>query len=199
MEKLLIATKNKGKVKDFKGLFSRYGIEVYSLLDLEDEIPDVEETGSTFEENAALKAETIAGLFQMPVLADDSGLEVAALDGRPGIYSARYAGEEKSDQANIEKVLQELQEVPDEQRTAQFVCVLALAQPGKDTMFKRGTCKGTIIRNPRGNNGFGYDPVFVPSGYEETMAQLQPEDKNKISHRHHALVQLEAWLKERTK
>lgn len=195
MNSIFIATRNKGKVNDFQKLFSSYQIEVKSLLDNLD-LPDVEETGSTFEENAALKAETIAAHLQTPVLADDSGLMVDVLDGRPGIYSARYAGEEKSDLENLKKVLQELEEVSDEARTARFVCVLAVAIPNQQTLFKKGFCEGEIAKHPKGDNGFGYDPIFIPNGYNKTMAELSQEEKNKISHRHQALLQLDSWLKE---
>ncbi|SDM97462.1 XTP/dITP diphosphatase [Sediminibacillus halophilus] len=196
MEQLIIATKNKGKVKDFRNLFSKYDITIKSLLDLEENIPDIEETGKTFEENAALKAETIAERFSLPVLADDSGLEVDALGGRPGIYSARFAGLEKSDQANIAKLLEELKGVPEEERTARFVCVLAVARPGQPTIFKRGSCEGRIANHPIGENGFGYDPVFYPNGLIKTMAELSSEEKNQISHRKNAIVQLEKWLQD---
>ncbi|SDK41638.1 XTP/dITP diphosphatase [Sediminibacillus albus] len=196
MEKMIIATKNKGKVQDFKELFSKYGIEIKSLLDLEESIPDIEETGDSFAENAAIKAETISKMFSLPVLADDSGIEVDALDGRPGIYSARYAGEEKNDQANIAKLLNELSTVPLDKRTARFVCVLAVARPGQSTIFKRGTCEGNIANEPHGNNGFGYDPVFYPKGSDKTMAQLSSQEKNTISHRKNAIIQLEKWLKD---
>ncbi|QTM99995.1 XTP/dITP diphosphatase [Sediminibacillus dalangtanensis] len=196
MEQLIIATKNKGKVKDFRNLFSKYGITIRSLLDLDESIPDIEETGETFEENAALKAETIAERFSLPVLADDSGLEVDALEGRPGIFSARYAGLEKSDQANVDKLLEELKGVPKEERTARFVCVLAVARPGKTTIFKRGTCEGWIAERPIGENGFGYDPVFYPNRLTKTMAELTSEEKNQISHRKNAIVQLDEWLKD---
>ncbi|WP_407272653.1 XTP/dITP diphosphatase [Radiobacillus sp. PE A8.2] len=196
MNKLIIATKNKGKMKDFEVLFSKYGIEVSSLLDLDESIPDIEETGDTFEENAAIKAEAIAASFGIPVLADDSGLMVDALEGRPGVYSARYAGIEKDDVANYEKLLSELTDVPDSERTARFVCVLALAQPNHATLLKRGTCEGRIGLNSEGTNGFGYDPIFIPNGYDQTMAQLTAEEKNQISHRKNAIVQLEDWLKQ---
>lgn len=195
MNSIFIATKNKGKVNDFQKLFSSYQVEVKSLLDNHG-LPDVEETGSTFEENAALKAETIAARLQTPVLADDSGLMVDVLDGRPGIYSARYAGEEKNDLENLKKVLQDLEGVPDEARTARFVCVLAVAIPNQQTLFKKGFCEGKIAKHPKGDNGFGYDPIFIPSGYNKTMAELSQEEKNKISHRHQALLQLDSWLKE---
>ncbi|WP_371068748.1 XTP/dITP diphosphatase [Sediminibacillus sp. JSM 1682029] len=194
MEQLIIATKNKGKVEDFRNLFLKYNITIKSLLDFDESIPDIEETGETFEENAALKAETIAERFSLPVLADDSGLEVDALDGRPGIYSARYAGLEKSDQANIDKLLEELKTIPEEERTARFVCVLAVARPGKPTLFKRGTCEGRVADQPTGENGFGYDPVFYPKGSTKTMAEMTPEEKNQISHRKNAMKQLEEWL-----
>lgn len=196
MNSIFIATRNKGKVSDFQKLFSRYGIEVKSLLDSNLDLPEVEETGNTFEENAALKAETIAAYLQTPVLADDSGLVVDALDGEPGIYSARYAGKEKNDQANLEKVLQELKGVPSEERTARFVCVLALSQPNKETIFKSGVCEGSIALAPKGESGFGYDPIFYPAGKDKTMAELTIEEKNQISHRHKALLQLDSWLQE---
>lgn len=196
MNSVFIATRNPGKLKDFEKLFSPYGIEVKSLLDKEVDLPDIEETGQTFEENAALKAEGIAAYLNIPVLADDSGLVVDALNGEPGIYSARYAGEEKNDLANTKKLLRELEGVPVPERTARFVCVVALARPGEKTVLKRGICEGRIAEEPKGSNGFGYDPVFCPAGREQTMGQLSSLEKNKISHRHHALVQLDSWLKQ---
>mgnify|MGYP001254007937 CR=1 FL=1 len=195
MTKLLIATKNEGKIRDFHQLLQPYGIEVVSLLDLKEEIPDIEETGSTFEENAAIKAETIANQLKLPTLADDSGLVIDYLNGRPGIYSARYAGENKDDAANIEKVLTEMHGVSSDKRTARFVCVLAWAEPNQATIFKKGRCEGTIAEQPIGNNGFGYDPIFYPKGFEITMAQMSKQEKNAISHRHNAMIQLEEWLK----
>ncbi|MEN2765701.1 XTP/dITP diphosphatase [Ornithinibacillus xuwenensis] len=195
MKEILIATKNAGKAKEFKVLFERYGIHAKSLLDLAEEVPDIEETGVTFEENAALKSEGIEKLLHISVMADDSGLEIDALDGRPGIYSARYAGEPKDDKKNIQKVLQELADVPKEKRTARFVCVLSVTIPGQPTLFKKGYCEGAIAFEAKGENGFGYDPIFIPNGYSTTMAELMPEEKNKISHRRNAMIQLEDWIK----
>ncbi|WP_077327278.1 XTP/dITP diphosphatase [Virgibacillus siamensis] len=194
MKDIIIATKNAGKAKEFKTFFAKYDVKAVSLLDLTESMEDVEETGSTFEENAALKAETISNRMNTPVLADDSGLMIDALDGHPGIYSARYAGEPKNDQANLEKVLDELDGVED--RTARFVCVLAVKIPGQDTFFKRGECEGNLTTEPKGENGFGYDPIFVPEGYTKTMAQLSAEEKNQISHRKHAIDKLEDWIKQ---
>lgn len=194
MNEIIIATKNKGKAKEYNQLFNEYGITVKSLLDLSEEIPDVEETGDTFKENARLKAEQISRLLGIPVLADDSGLVIDALDGRPGVYSARYAGEPTDDKKNYEKVLNELTEVPSQSRTARFVCVLALAIPQEKTIFKEGFCEGIIAESPVGGNGFGYDPIFIPEGFEQTMAQLEDEEKNKISHRYHALMKIKKWL-----
>lgn len=193
LKQVLIATKNKGKAREFKEFFSGYNIEALSLLDLEEQIPDVEETGVTFEENAALKAEQIAAILNKPVLADDSGLMVDALNGEPGIYSARYAGLGKNDQDNNVKLLNELKGIT--KRKAKFVCVLAVAIPGKETIFRTGTCEGEIAFAPQGENGFGYDPLFIPNGYKKTMAELSPEEKNSISHRSVAIKELEDWVK----
>jgi XTP/dITP diphosphohydrolase len=194
MKEIIIATKNEGKAREFKSLFERYNIKAVSLLDLSEELPDIEETGSTFEENAALKSEGIARILNIPVIADDSGLVVDALDGRPGIFSARYAGEPKDDKKNLEKVLDELQDVSEEDRSARFVCVLAVTIPGETTIFKKGFCEGTIAYEEMGSHGFGYDPIFIPQGYNHTMAELGPEEKNKISHRKNAMIQLEDWI-----
>lgn len=191
MNKILIASKNKGKIDEFKTLFSQHNIKVISLHDLDDTIEDIEETGETFEENAALKAEVIAKQFQLPVLADDSGLIVDALDGAPGIYSARYAGSKATDEKNNSLLLKNMVNFKEDERTARFICVLAVARPEKKTAFFTGFCEGNITKEERGINGFGYDPLFIPKGYERTMAQLPQQEKNAISHRSEALHLLE--------
>lgn len=187
---ILIATKNPGKAREFEALFAKKGLLVKTLLDYP-EIPEVEETGTTFAENALLKAETIAATLNMMVLADDSGLKVDALEGRPGVYSARYAGEPKSDAANNAKLLHELADFPPAERTAQFHCTLALAYPGKDSLIVEGEVEGKILGVPRGANGFGYDPLFYVAAQERSMAELSEAEKNKISHRAIALAKLE--------
>lgn len=199
IQQLFIATKNKGKVREFSTFFDGKGIEIKSLLDLADDI-DVVEDGSTFEENAIKKAEEIGRMIGKPVLADDSGLEVDALGGRPGIYSARYVGSAKNDQDNMDKVLDELKGIPVEERTARFVCVLAIYTPGAETKTVRGTCEGVIANEPIGEHGFGYDPIFYIPSLQKTMAQLDKEEKNKISHRANALsllnIKWENWFKD---
>jgi XTP/dITP diphosphohydrolase len=193
MKEVIIATKNPGKAREFEHIFAPRGIAVRTLLDFP-EIEDVEETGTSFEENATLKAEAVSKQLNKMVIGDDSGLMVDALEGRPGIYSARYAGEPKNDQKNLEKVLQELQGVSEENRTARFYCALAVAVPGKETITVAGTCEGRIIQEQRGTNGFGYDPVFYVPEKGWTMAELSSDEKNKISHRANALKKLEGML-----
>ncbi|WP_313891665.1 XTP/dITP diphosphatase [Psychrobacillus sp.] len=186
MKKIIIATKNKGKAKDFEALFGPLGYDVLTLHDVADDM-DVEETGTTFEENAVLKATALANHLQTIVIADDSGLEIDALEGRPGIYSARYAGEAKSDEANMEKVLEELQNVEKQQRTARFVCAIAVASPTMEAFTVRGTCEGVIATAKKGENGFGYDPIFFVPSLNKMMAELSAEEKGAISHRGNAI------------
>ncbi len=193
MKEIFIATNNKGKAKDFEVLFHPLGIEVKTLADLPEAI-DVEETGVTFEENAILKAEEIAKRFNTFVIADDSGLEVDALNGEPGVYSARYAGETKDDEANIDKVLVQLENIPEQKRTARFRCVLAVAAPGIETVTVDGSCEGIITTERLGTEGFGYDPIFYVPKYERTMAQMTPEEKGAISHRGQAIKKLRPQL-----
>jgi XTP/dITP diphosphohydrolase len=188
-KRVIIATKNRGKAKEFQHMFAPYGYEVQTLLDLP-HIEDVEETGVTFEENAILKAETVASELGALVIADDSGLAIDALEGRPGVYSARYAGEEKSDEANMAKVLEELESVEESDRTARFHCVLAIAGPDMETKTVTGSCEGMILREKRGTNGFGYDPIFFVPSLGKTMAELTQDEKSQISHRGHALEKL---------
>ncbi|NEW61794.1 glutamate racemase [Granulicatella sp. zg-ZJ] len=190
MEKvLLIATKNKGKAREFEQIFGEKGYSVKTLLDYPD-IEDIEETGTTFEENARLKAESIAQRLNVMVIADDSGLMVDALHGEPGVYSARYAGEPKSDTANNAKLLSELAGVPKEQRTATFHCTLVLARPNEQSIVASGNVRGEILTVPKGENGFGYDPLFYIEEYGKTTAEMTPEEKNKISHRKKAIQHL---------
>lgn len=187
---ILIATKNPGKAREFEALFAKKGFKIKTLRDFP-EIPEVEETGTTFEENALLKAETIARTLNMLVLADDSGLKVDALDGAPGVFSARYAGEFKSDAANNAKLLHELTGVAKGDRTAQFHCTLALALPGKTSLVVEGEVEGLILTIPKGENGFGYDPLFFVESKGKTMAELTQDEKNEVSHRAVALENLE--------
>ncbi|WP_078379491.1 XTP/dITP diphosphatase [Sutcliffiella halmapala] len=189
MKEIIIATNNPGKVKEFQTIFGPKGFFVKSLADFP-EIPEIEETGTTFEENALLKAVAMSEHLGKIVVADDSGLEVDALNGEPGVYSARYAGTDKNDTENYLKVLNELIDVPEEKRTARFVCVLAVVQPGGKERTFRGTCEGTITRDPVGDNGFGYDPIFFVAEKSKTMAQLSKEEKNEISHRGNAIKKL---------
>lgn len=193
MKEVIIATKNRGKAKEFESMFKSKGFQVKTLLDYP-EIGEIEETGSTFEENAVLKAETVSKQLGKMVIADDSGLIVDVLDGRPGIYSARYAGEEKNDEANMDKVLKELEGVRDNERTARFYCSLAVAFPNRPTLLFSGTCEGLILKERRGTNGFGYDPIFYVVEKGKAMAELSPEEKNLISHRANALRKLEEQL-----
>lgn len=194
MNTVIIATGNKGKAKEFEKLFQLLGMTVKTLQDFP-ELEEVEETGTTFEENARLKAETIAKQLGVRVIADDSGLEIDALGGRPGIFSARYAGIEKNDEANIDKVLQELENVQESERTARFCCALAMAEPARETVMVFGTCEGRILHERRGTNGFGYDPIFYVPEEGKTMAELPSEHKNKISHRARAIAKLEKILR----
>jgi XTP/dITP diphosphohydrolase len=188
---VIIATKNAGKVREMETLLGEQGITVKSLLDLDNQI-EIDETGISFAENAIIKAEEISKRFNAIVIADDSGLAVDALNGRPGVYSARYAGENASDQENIDKLLIELKGVPKNERTARFHCALAVAIPTKDTVVFQGECEGVITVEEQGNNGFGYDPVFYVPQFKRTMAELTKAEKNKISHRGQAVKQLQA-------
>ena len=190
---IVIATGNPGKAKEFKAVFGAAGYDVRTLKDYPS-LPDVEETGTTFEENARLKAETIARILGRPVLADDSGLKVDALGGRPGVYSARFAGEQKSDAANNAKLLYELTDVEDDKRSAQFHCTLVFAAPGKESLVVEAQWSGRIGRIPRGENGVGDDPLFIPDGSEQSAAQMSQEEKNRVSHRGLAIKKLqEQW------
>lgn len=193
MKEVIIATKNPGKAREFAHIFAPRGIVVRTLLDYP-EIKDVEETGQTFEENAILKAEAISKQLNKMVISDDSGLIIDALGGRPGIFSARYAGEEKNDQANIDKVLNELNGIATEKRTARFYCALAVADLGKETITVSGTCEGQVLEERKGSNGFGYDPIFYVVEKGVAMAELSSDEKNKISHRAIALQKLDSIL-----
>jgi len=191
--KLLIATRNKHKLREIREIFSIPALEIVSALDYP-QIPDVEEDGDTFEANAVKKATTLAKATGLWALADDSGLEVDALGGAPGVYSARYAGEPVNYEANNRKLLGELQGVPS--RRARFRCTIALATPDGKARVVDGRCEGRILDAPRGSNGFGYDPVFVPDGYEQTFAEMDSDLKNRISHRARALdAARKAWAR----
>ncbi|HEX7516551.1 MAG TPA: RdgB/HAM1 family non-canonical purine NTP pyrophosphatase [Chthoniobacterales bacterium] len=192
MHQLLLATRNSHKTREFAEILSD-GFDVRDLAAVA-ELPVVEETGLTFEANAILKAVATSKHFQRLVVADDSGLEVDALDGAPGIYSARYAGERATDAANVVKLLAELAECDPGLHSARFRCSLALARQGEVLGVFEGVVEGTIVDEPRGSAGFGYDPVFQPRGFEQTFAELSPVEKNRISHRARAIRSLRAAL-----
>lgn len=191
---IIIASKNKGKIKEIKEILSLLEIVFRTYEDFGD-WPAVSETGNTYEENAILKARTLAERAQKPALADDSGLEVAALEGAPGIHSAHYAGPNCSPVANNQKLLRELKDTPFEKRTAQFKCFVALVDPIRNlTLIADDACEGRIAFQPAGTGGFGYDPLFIPLGYTKTLAELSPQEKNRISHRGKALRKLRELL-----
>lgn len=193
MKEAIIATHNPGKVKEFKEILEPKGYDVKSLAEI-GFTEEIEETGHTFEENAILKAEAVAKAVNKMVIADDSGLSIDNLGGRPGVYSARYAGEQKDDEANINKVLSELKGFEKEQRTARFRCALAVSIPGEETKTVEGHVEGYIAEEPRGQYGFGYDPIFIVKDKDKTMAELTSDEKNKISHRADALKKLSKLL-----
>lgn len=197
---LLIATGNAGKLQEYRELLADMDrdITVVSPDDVGLTGFDVEETGTTFEENARLKAEAYARASQRVALADDSGLVVDALDGRPGVYSARYGGPGLNDAGRRQHLLHEMQEIADAERSARFVCVIAVHDPRRQlTETVRGTCEGMIVREERdAGYGFGYDPLFQPDGYTYTFAELSPEVKHQISHRGQATQHLPALLRE---
>ncbi|ATH62883.1 XTP/dITP diphosphatase [Staphylococcus pasteuri] len=189
MEDIVIASNNQGKINDFKAIFPNKNVIGISEL-IKDF--DVEETGTTFEENAKLKSVAAAKALNKQVIADDSGLEVQALNGEPGVYSARYAGLDKNDQDNIKKLLDNMNN--ETERAAQFVCVISMSSPNGQTQQFKGTVSGEITTEPIGENGFGYDPVFYVPSLGKTMAQLTDEEKAKISHRGNAINQLQQFL-----
>ncbi|HBV98629.1 MAG: hypothetical protein JL50_17640 [Peptococcaceae bacterium BICA1-7] len=179
---IVVATGNRGKLTELQSLLGPLGVEIKSMKDFPD-LPEVVEDGSTFAENAAKKAVEVSRATGEIALADDSGLEVDHLGGAPGVYSARFAGEHKDDRANNEKLLALLEGVPPEKRTARFKCVVALAVPGDRIYTAEGACEGVIGTAPRGEEGFGYDPLFIIPELGKTFAQLDLDTKNSISHR----------------
>ncbi|WP_415517792.1 MAG: XTP/dITP diphosphatase [Desulfovibrio aminophilus] len=189
MDVIVLATRNAGKIREFSALMAGLGIEVKGLGDFPD-VEDVEETGTTFEENALLKARAVSQATGLTAVADDSGICVDALGGAPGVYSARYAGGHGDAEANNAKLLLELTNVPDEKRTARFVCVVAAARPDGATLTARGEWEGRITHGYAGKSGFGYDPIFFDPELDMTAAQMTPEQKNARSHRGKALQTL---------
>lgn len=192
--KIVVATHNKGKLREFKAALEPLGIETVSVGDIV-AVPEPEETGTTFLENARIKAQYYMKATQLPCLADDSGLAVDSLGGEPGVYSARYAGEVCDDEANNRKLVSALREVPFEKRTAHYVCELVLAYPDGREVKATGCCDGIIQDEPVGDGGFGYDPYFYVPQFQKTMAQISMEEKNAISHRGLALQNLLQQLK----
>ena len=195
--KLLIATTNQGKFSEIANLLAGCPLDLVSLEDvgISDE---AEETGSTFEHNAVLKAQTYHRLSRLPTLADDSGIEVEALDGKPGVLSSRFAGRNATDSDNIDLLLEKLVDVPNNRLSARFRCVIAIAWASKQVQTFTGNCRGMITRAPRGENGFGYDPIFYIPSLDKTIAELLPEEKHLISHRGMAAHKAVQWLQERT-
>lgn len=189
MADIVIASNNKGKINDFKAIFPNDNVIGISEI-IKDF--DVEETGTTFEENARLKSEAAAKALNKRVIADDSGLEVYALNGEPGVYSARYAGLEKNDESNIDKVLKKLE--GETNRKAQFVCVISMSAPNEPTHMFKGTVSGEITTERKGNHGSGYDPIFYLPEKNKTMAELTTEEKSDVSHRGNAIKALNEFL-----
>ena len=193
-EAIVLATNNQGKVREMRRLFGSLPLEIRSLADFT-AITDVDETGSTFRENAELKARDFARQTGQLCLADDSGLEVEALGGAPGVRSARFAGSETSYAVKNAMLLDRLSATGDQFRRARFVCAMALADPGGNVIHAvEGVCSGTVANEPRGTNGFGYDPIFIPDGYDQTFGELTDDVKQRISHRARAADEIVRYL-----
>jgi len=194
--KAVLASSNAGKLRELGSILAPLGYELVPQSSFGIETPP--ETGITFIENAVLKARYAAGMTGLSAIADDSGIEVDALGGRPGVYSARYAGEQADDAANVQKMLAELADVPDQSRTARYQCVIAFVRSGEDPfpLIARGSWEGTILAQPRGTGGFGYDPIFLPAGLQVSAAELSPDEKNARSHRGEALRALVRLLRQ---
>jgi XTP/dITP diphosphohydrolase len=192
MSKLIFATKNEGKIKEVRNIFSDSGYKITSLLELDAKF-EVEENDNTFEGNAKKKAIEVYNEYKIPVIADDSGIEVEQLNGVPGVYSARYAGENATDEDNNQKLLNELKNFSEPHYARYFCC--AVYYDGENYIAEYGKVKGKIIMNPKGSRGFGYDPLFLPEGYDQTMAELSSEVKNSISHRGKAFNKLKEKIK----
>ena len=194
MPTLVLASRNEGKLVELRRILG----SAYDLVALPDDAPDVAETGATFEENALLKAHAAVAVTGLPAVADDSGLTVDALNGMPGVLSARWSGlaqgDPTRDDANLRLVLAQLEDTPVERRGGSFVCAAAVAFPGGRAHVVRGEIRGTVLTAPRGTNGFGYDPIFLPEGGELTTAELAPDEKDAISHRGRAFRALAADL-----
>jgi XTP/dITP diphosphohydrolase len=186
MRNIIVATKNKGKYHEIKGILTDMPFNVLSMEDMNLDI-DIVENGNTFEENSLIKAREVCKLTGDIVIADDSGLEIAYLNGRPGIHSSRFGGENTTDEERNRKLLTILEKVPFEKRKARFVCVIAVVYPEGNYFTVKGTCDGYIDFEPKGKNGFGYDPIFYVPEYDMTTAQMEPKEKHKISHRGKAL------------
>jgi XTP/dITP diphosphohydrolase len=186
--RIVLATRNPGKLAELRRILAAAGVSA-AVTDLDDApgMPEVAETGRSFTDNALLKARAVAAFTGLPAVADDSGLCVDALNGMPGVLSARWSGSHGDDEANLQLLLAQLADVPAGERGAQFVCVAALVLPSGVEHLTEGTVRGQLTRSPRGSNGFGYDPIFVPDGFELTTAQMSAEEKDKISHRGKAL------------
>lgn len=194
MDRFVIATNNQGKLREFRRLLEPLGLEVVSIGQVVGRF-DVDETGTTFADNAALKARAASELAGCPALADDSGLEVDALDGRPGVRSARYAGDAASDAANNALLLEQMAEVDDRSRTARFRCAIAFFEPSGALSIVEGSCEGVIRRAPSGTDGFGYDPLFAVEGFGgRSFAELTPDEKDRVSHRGKALRKIQDLL-----
>jgi XTP/dITP diphosphohydrolase len=181
--RIAIASRNAHKLREIGRICTDWPVEWLTVDNHEGPWPDVEETGSTYLDNALLKARAGAAALGEPALADDSGIEVDALGGRPGPRSARFAGEDATDQQNLDELIRSLKGVPGSGRTARYRCVAVLAFPDGRELHAEGICEGTLVGKPRGTSGFGYDPIFVPEGWDRTMAELSDEEKDRISHR----------------
>lgn len=194
--KVVLASKNKHKLEEISKITEKFDIELVLESELGVDI-DVEETGSTFEENSFLKAEAVMKATGLPALADDSGIAVDALNGEPGIYSARYGFDESlDDRGRLNLLLKNTENIPDDKRQAKFVCVITLVTPQGQTIQARGEVHGMLLRAPAGENGFGYDPIFYYPPFGKSLAQVSPEEKNRVSHRANALKVFYEKLKE---